>query len=92
MHLSVRLPKVEPDSIQPPTTCPLLVVKRKLRPCSGRHFKLHQVACDKALRDLRHSQVQAQRYPGKLDERPLSGVPAYLPCLSARGERSNPAT
>jgi len=62
MHLSVRLPKVEPDSIQPPTTCPLLVGKRKLRPCSGRHFKLHQVACDKPLRDLRHRQVQSQRY------------------------------
>jgi len=32
------------------------------RPCNGRHFKLHQAACDKPLRDLRHSQVQAQRY------------------------------
>ena len=61
MHLSVRLPKVEPDSIQVPITCPLRVGKGK-RPCSGRHFKLHQVACDKPLRDLRHRQVQAQRY------------------------------
>jgi transposase-like protein len=62
MHLSVRLPKVEPDSIQAPVTCPLWVGKRKQRRCTGRQFKLHQVACDKPLRDLRHSQVQAQRY------------------------------
>ncbi len=62
MHLNVRLPKVEPDSIQPPATCPLRVGKRKHRPCTGRHFKLHQVACDKPLRDLRHNRVQAQRY------------------------------
>ena len=62
MHLSVRLPKVEPDSIQAPVTCPFWVGKRKQRPCSGQHFKLHQVACDKALRDLRHARVQAQRY------------------------------
>jgi transposase-like protein len=62
MHLSVRLPKVEPNSIPSPVTCPCWVGKRKSRPCGGRHFKLHQVACDKALRDLRHSQVQAQRY------------------------------
>jgi transposase-like protein len=62
MHLSVRLPKVEPDAIPAPTTCPLMVGKRKRRRCSGQHFKLHQVACDKPLRDLRHPHVQAQRY------------------------------
>jgi transposase-like protein len=62
VHLNVRLPKVEPDSIQPPATCPFQVGKRKQRPCSGRHFKLHQVACDKPLRDLRYPRVQAQRY------------------------------
>src|ERR1700737_4508570 len=62
MHLSVRLPKVEPDVIQAPVTCPLRVGKRKTRPCAGRHFKLHQVACDKPLRDLRYPRVQAQRY------------------------------
>ena len=62
MHLNVRLPKVEPDSIQPPATCPLRVGKRKTRPCTGRQFKLHQVGCDKPLRDLRHRQVQARRY------------------------------
>jgi len=61
MHLSMRLPKVEPDSIQVPVTCPLRVGKRK-RPCGGQHFKLHQIGCDKPLRDLRHCQVQAQRY------------------------------
>lgn len=62
MHLSVRLPKVEPDSSEAPTNCPLWVGKRQQRRCTGRHFKLHQGACDKPLRDLRHSQVRAQRY------------------------------
>lgn len=62
MHLSVRLPQVEPDSIQRPATCALRVGKRKQRRCGGQHFKLQQVACDKPLRDLRHSQVQSQRY------------------------------
>jgi transposase-like protein len=40
----------------------LRVGKRKQRPGRGRHFKLHQVACDKPLRDLRHQRVRAQRY------------------------------
>src|ERR1700694_4543125 len=62
MDLSVRLPKVEPDSIQPPTTCPCWVGKRKQRRCTGRQFKLHQLACDKPLRDLRHGHVQSQRF------------------------------
>jgi transposase-like protein len=62
MHLSVRLPKVEPDSIQAPVRCPFRIGKHKSRPCTGRHFKLHQLNCDKPLRDLRHPRVQAQRY------------------------------
>lgn len=62
MHLRVQLPQVEPDSIQPPATCPLRVGKRKQAQCAGRHFKLHQVRCDKRLRDLRHERVRAQRY------------------------------
>ena len=62
MHLSVRLPQVEPDSSEAPTNCPLWVGKRQQRRCTGRHFKLPQGACDKPLRDLRHSQVRAQRY------------------------------
>jgi transposase-like protein len=62
MHLSVRLPKVEPASIQAPVACPLRVGKRKRRLCAGRHFKLHQLHCDKPLRDLRHPRVEAQRY------------------------------
>jgi transposase-like protein len=53
---------VEPDAIQPSATCPLQVGKRKARPCSGRHFKLHQIDYDKPLRDLRHQRVRAQRY------------------------------
>lgn len=62
MHLNVRLPKVEPDSIQTPNRCPLRVGKRKARQCTGQHFKVHQATCDKPLRDLRHEQVQARRY------------------------------
>ncbi len=59
MHLSVRLPKVLPDQIQPPTRCPLKNGKRK---CSGRHFKLHQVVCRKPLRDTKFAEVLCHRY------------------------------
>jgi transposase-like protein len=62
VHLSVQLPKVEPASIAVPNRCPWRIGKRKPRPCPGQHFKLHQVHCDKPLRDLRHGQVAAQRY------------------------------
>ena len=62
MHLNVRLPKIEPDTVLAPVTCPWRVGKSKSRACGGRQFKLHQVQCDKPVRDLRHSQIQAQRY------------------------------
>lgn len=62
MHLRVRLPQVEPDSIRVPSRCPFCIGKRKRRPCPGQHFKLHQGHCDKPLRDLRHARVAAQRY------------------------------
>ncbi len=61
MHLSVRLPKLEPNAIQPPTRCPLKHPKTKRR-CTGTHFKWHQVHCRKPVRDLRHTHVIAQRY------------------------------
>ena len=59
MHLSVRLPKVLPDQIQPPTRCPLREGKKK---CKGRHFKLHQVVCRKPLRDTKYEEVICHRY------------------------------
>lgn len=61
MHLSVRLPKLDPLSLQPPTQCPLKNRQTKRR-CTGKHFKLHQVHAVKPLRDLKHSQVPCQRY------------------------------
>ncbi|MCA1705020.1 MAG: transposase [Actinobacteria bacterium] len=60
MHLSVRLPKVQPDQIQPPLRCPLR--RRNRKPCSGLRFKLHQVVCRKPLRDTRYPEVLCHRY------------------------------
>jgi len=59
MHLSVRLPKVLPDQIQPPTRLPL---KRGTKKCKGTHFKLHQVVCHKPVRDTKYTKVIAPRY------------------------------
>jgi transposase-like protein len=61
MHLSVRIPKLDPTAIPPPTRCPWKHPKTK-RQCTGTHFKLHQVSCYKPVRDLRHTHVTAQRY------------------------------
>ncbi len=61
MRLSVRIPKLDPDAILPPTRCPWKHPKTKRR-CTGSQFKLHQVHCRKPVRDLRHSQVIVQRY------------------------------
>ncbi len=62
MHLSVRLPKVEPLHVEPPTRCPLHDPYRPQKKCNGTHFKTHQLHCRKPVRDTRHSQVTAQRY------------------------------
>lgn len=59
MHLSVRLPPVEPNAIQLPTDCPL---KRGKKPCWGTQFKLHRVVCRKPLRDTTYTEVIAHRY------------------------------
>lgn len=59
MHLSVRLPLVEPNAIQPPTHCPL---KRGKKSCGGTRFKLHQVVCRKPLRDTTYHEVLCHRY------------------------------
>ncbi len=61
MHLAVRIPKLDPNVILPPMRCPLKHPKTKRR-CTGTQFKLHQAHCHKPVRDLRHSQVTAQRY------------------------------
>ena len=60
MHLSVRLPRVEPLHIEPPTRCPLRDPKSKKK-CTGTHFKEHQRHCAKPVRDTRHAQVTARR-------------------------------
>lgn len=48
MHLSVRLPKVDPLHIEPPTRCPLRDSQTKKK-CTGTHCKEHQVNCRKPL-------------------------------------------
>jgi transposase-like protein len=60
MHLTLRLPKIEPNDIPEPTHCPFHL--RNHRPCTGQHFKLHQVVCRKPLRDTQYAQVICQRY------------------------------
>ncbi len=62
MHLNVRLPKVEPQTIQPPTRCPLPHPTQPKRKCRGTRFKAHQRYCRKPVRDTRQVQVIAQRY------------------------------
>ena len=62
MHLSVRLPKVEPLHIEPPTHCPLRDPKNPKKKCNGTHFKEHQWHSDKPIRDTRYQHVTARRY------------------------------
>jgi hypothetical protein len=62
MHLQVRLPKVEPAHIEPPSQCPFRDRKNRKKPCAGTHFKAHQWNCRKPLRNTKHTQVMAHRY------------------------------
>ena len=62
MHLNVRLPKVEPWHLEPPTRCPLPDPEHPARKCKGTHFKAHELHCPKPVRDTRHSQVTTRRY------------------------------
>ena len=62
MHLNVRLPKVEPSHIEPPSRCPLQDPKNRKKKCNGTYFKEHQWACQKPLRDTRYARVTARRY------------------------------
>lgn len=41
MQLSVRLPKVDPNLLQPPTHCPLPDSENPAKRCNGTHFKEH---------------------------------------------------
>lgn len=62
MHLTVRLPKVEPTQIPVPTHCPLRARGKSKKACPGTQFKLHQIICRKSVRDTRYEQVIAHRY------------------------------
>ncbi len=62
MRASVRLSKVNPVQIQPPTHCPLPDPKHPKQKCSGTHFKEHQLICRKPLRDMHYPHVIARRY------------------------------
>lgn len=62
MHLSVRLPTVQPETIQPPNSCPYPDRKHRKQQCGGTRFKLHQANCHKPLRDTHHRQVCVRRY------------------------------
>jgi len=61
MHISVRIPQLNPSNIPMPTRCPCKDPQTKRR-CTGTHFKRHQASCRKPVRDLRHTHVTAQRY------------------------------
>lgn len=61
MHISVRLPKIEPSLIEPPPQCPLHHPQTKRR-CTGRHFTLHQGLCVKRVRDTKQERVMVHRY------------------------------
>lgn len=62
MHLNLRLPKVEPLEIHPPTHCLFPDRRHPKRKCSGTLFKEHQWNCRKPVRDTQHTQVTARRY------------------------------
>ncbi len=62
MRANVRLSRVEPTQILPPTHCPLPDPQHPKRKCSGTHFKAHQIICRKPVRDTRYTQVMARRY------------------------------
>jgi hypothetical protein len=61
MDMSVRLPKLEPNAIQPPACCPPKYPKTRRR-CTGTRFKMDQVHCRNPVRDLRTTQVIAKLY------------------------------
>ena len=54
MRLRVGIPRVEPSVMVLPEVCPY-------DDCDGRHFKMHQLSCEKAVRDTKYEQVNAVR-------------------------------
>jgi transposase-like protein len=80
VHLSVRLPKVQPSEIETPTRCPLPARQHPKRRCSGTHFKAHELHCRKPLRDTRHSQVVARRYRCLTCHRTFRVYPTGVSC------------
>jgi len=54
VRLRVQIPPVEPTMMNPPQECPY-------DDCAGKHFKVHQEHCDKAVRDTKYEQVKVYR-------------------------------
>ena len=54
MRLRVGIPRVEPSVMVLPEVCPY-------DDCDGRYFKVHQLSCEKAVRDTKYEQVNAVR-------------------------------
>jgi len=55
MRIRMHLPRVEPDEYEMPVVCPG-------DDCEGKHFKLHQRHCRRAVLDPDHDQVNVRRY------------------------------
>lgn len=55
MRIRMHLPRVEPDEYEMPALCPH-------NGCKGKHFKLHQRHCQRAVLDPDHEQVNVRRY------------------------------
>jgi ribosomal protein S27AE len=54
MRLRVSIPRIEPSVMIFAAACPY-------DDCDGRHFKMHQLSCDKPARDIKYDQVNAMR-------------------------------
>lgn len=54
MRVRARIPRLEPDVMQPPRVCPY-------EGCQGEYFKMHDHRCAKPLRDTRLDRVVAYR-------------------------------
>ena len=54
MRTRARIPILEPTEMQPPAICPY-------EDCQGRYFKMHQLKCDKHLRDTQVNHVVVYR-------------------------------
>lgn len=55
MRIRMHLPRVEPDEYEMPALC-------RHNGCEGKHFKLHQRHCRRAVLDPDHEQVNVRRY------------------------------